>query len=56
MIDQNANSNDLERLWMHDGVWYRSGFARKFLKRARAQYPTPRDGSKAAWPEDAGAA
>ena len=52
MSEQASRQNMLENLWMQEGVWRRSTFARDFLKRARAQYPIPQNGSKAAWPED----
>lgn len=54
MSDQESRQAVLENLWVQEGVWRRSTFVRDFLKRARAQYPIPQNGSKAAWPEDRG--
>jgi len=53
MSEQNiTNQTKLQNLWMREGVWYRSPFVQDFLKRARAQYPAPQNGNKAAWPDD----
>jgi hypothetical protein len=52
MSDQASKQDSLKSIWMRDQVWYRSGFFKEFLRVARAQYPIPQNGAKAAWPAD----